>query len=84
MTLTQRMDMAWRLWRTTGQARYLEEYCALSDLAVLVRTRATHYLRALEEGLAIVRSEEPEPPITIPQSTTTEDPMESPRKRARP
>ena len=55
MTLTQRMDMAWHLWRTTGQACYQEEYLALADLAAMIQSRSPHYLRALADGLAIVR-----------------------------
>ena len=58
MTLTQRIDMAQHLWQTTGQALYHDEYRALTDLAVMVRSRSPHYLRALEEGLAIARAEE--------------------------
>ena len=62
MTLTQRMDMARHLWRTTGQACYQEEYLALADLAAMIQSRSPHYLRALEDGLAIVRCGEQEPP----------------------
>jgi hypothetical protein len=57
MTLTQRIDMAQHLWQTTGQERYHDEYLALADLAALVCSRSPHYLRALEDGLTIVRCE---------------------------